>query len=231
MKTNRLNVVDPSQPTPRSRADVAGMAIVTQANVALLRTAEARRRGNPVSEHEIQTPSPGPVTEFRESLIYFRTIRSRSTPEVHLRLHEAWGQHCVFCWMFRGADPQNPPHFASLSSEHEFKCGSAVALKSAEVEAVLWCMRLEQRLRHEVGFRQTVESQYTRAIADRIPATAFGTPMADCDDHALLVASCEHAGMLAAVRWIGDARWTWGQDGIMEIDETAILGGSDQTDA
>ena len=58
-----------------------------------------------------------------------------------------------------------------------------------------------------------------RELAKRIPAEAFGTPVAQCPDDELVLAACEHAGMLATLRWIMDPRREWGEAGIMDVDD------------
>lgn len=226
MQGHRFNVLAEDNDAPRPLADVVSMAIAVQANVALLRTAETRRLRIDAAAHEIRTPPPGRVAVFRETLIDRRRVQHYSQPELHLRLHEVWGQFCVFCWTLNADDPQRPPAFASLGRDHEMRCQSALELKAAEIEAFLWRMRFEQRLRHEVGFRDAPGFQSALEAARRMPAMVFDRPVVESDDHALLVAACEHAGMLAAVRWIGNDRWAWGQEGIMDIDEAAITGGS-----
>ncbi|MCH8241421.1 MAG: hypothetical protein IH897_02280 [Planctomycetes bacterium] len=38
-------------------------------------------------------------------------------------------------------------------------------------------------------------------------------------DDELVLAACEHAGMLATLRWIMDPRREWGEAGIMDVGE------------
>ena len=56
-------------------------------------------------------------------------------------------------------------------------------------------------------------------MAETIPAAAFGAPAEDATDEALVLASCEFAGMLETLRWIMDRRRTWGEPGIMEVGD------------
>ncbi|MCH8241464.1 MAG: hypothetical protein IH897_02500 [Planctomycetes bacterium] len=47
----------------------------------------------------------------------------------------------------------------------------------------------------------------------------LGKKLADCTDDELLVGACEHAGMLATIRWVLDNQLAWGARGIMEVDD------------
>jgi hypothetical protein len=46
----------------------------------------------------------------------------------------------------------------------------------------------------------------------------YGQNVRACSESDLLACTCEYAGMLAAIRWISDSRWTWGDADIMEPD-------------
>ena len=86
----------------------------------------------------------------------------------------------------------------------------------------LWRLKFEQRLRHDPTFRGSADFQSDRQIARKIPANVNHLPVDRADDDGLIVCSCEHAGMLAAARWIADQRWSWGQEGIMDLDDPAV---------
>lgn len=207
---------------PRALDEVLEMAVVVQANLAQLKTAEVKRRE--ASTDEVDVPSPGPVTARRDALIDHRRIKGYTDAALHLRLHEIWGQFCVFCWALQVPDPKQPPSFRREAFDRDMQCGSALQLKKAEIEAMFWRLRFEQRVRSDAAFRASSECQTLTPVADRIPVQVFGVDPRSCEDDALLVAACEHAGMLAAIRWISDRRWTWAQDGIMELDEREVLG-------
>ena len=110
-------------------------------------------------------------------------------------------------------------YFSTLSPKSEVRCRTVLEAKHAELHALLWALRFEQRRRSGPGESNSEPSEEELELAKRIPAEAFGTPIAQCPDDVLLLAACEHAGMLAALRWIMDSRREWGEAGIMEVDE------------
>ncbi|NOT01856.1 MAG: hypothetical protein HOP29_14665 [Phycisphaerales bacterium] len=209
----------------RAPADVSAMAMVAQANVVQLRTAELKRVGGSAATHDIRVPPPGAVTRYREALVDHLRIKAYNPVELHLRLHEIWGQFCLMCWSLQVEDAQRPPPFAGGGS-FDLRCPEAVELKTAELVGSLWRLRFEQRLRSDAAFSRSPDFARARAASREIRVPVFGKSMDEADDAALTVCSCEYAGMLAAARWIGDARRQWGEPGIMEIDDTVLFGGA-----
>jgi hypothetical protein len=153
LHTRESAVPGETQPTvelravpPRDLADVADMAIAIQANLVQLAVAQARRLGSG-RETGIRTPAPGAVRRFREVLLDHGQIAAYDDLGLAMRLRECWGQHCVMCWLFSTADPQDPPDFRELQSTGPVRCPAAVACKCLEIENCLWRLRFELRLR------------------------------------------------------------------------------------
>ncbi len=212
MKTGDVRALD-----ARSADDAAGMAVAVQANVAQLRIAQTKRAGAEAQTHNIRTPSPGPVKRFRETLIDWKIIKSYTHEELTLRLHEIWGQFCLFCWLFHHGRPHDPPPFTALAGRGEFRCPAEIFNKCGDIERGLWRMRHEQRLRADPQANQDPEFVKEAEVALDIPVMVYGQNVRVCGNEDLLRASCEFAGMLAAARWTSDDRLAWGQEGIMDV--------------
>ncbi len=219
MAGQSLTVVDPNKPTPRLAEDVVAMGAVVQANVVQFRNAECKRTCRTASEHDIQVPSPGSIAKCRGALIDWRVIKGYSDAEIHLRLHEVWGQYCLFCWLWGLDDPGRSRVFLAGVSDGEIRCQSAIEVKMVELEGHLWALRFEQRFRHEPGFSDQDEFPGIEKLARMIPVKVFGQSPEASDDDALVLASCELAGMLAVARWSFDTKWAWNQAGIMDVDD------------
>jgi hypothetical protein len=209
-------------PAARDIADVCRMGVATQANVVQLRVEEKRRGSRDGAAGDIEVPSPGAVKTYREVLIDSRVIRSYSDVELRLRSHEIWGRFCLLCWALHG-DSERPPVFSECPQTTDLKCPSSTAIKTAEVEGLLWRMQYEQRMRHDPSFRDEPSFELDRAMADRIPAMVFDEPVGVCDDNALLVCACEYAGMLASLRWMADAQLAWDHPGIMDASRPDLV--------
>lgn len=199
---------------PRGPDLVAAMAAVAQANLVQLQTAAYRRFNGPAPS----LSSPGAITRFREALIDYRLLREYTEAALLLRLHEIWGQHCLFCWAFRHADPHRPPAF--LQNPGEMRCPGEIGAKMQEISRGLWRLRHEDRLRHLPELRSDPKFIREYEAAQEIPMLVYGRNVRTCSDDDLLACTCEYAGMLAAIRWIADDRWTWNAPGIMELDAT-----------
>jgi hypothetical protein len=204
-------------PSPRGIDDIAAAAHAVQANVAALRVAWAKRTGQPAETHDIRTPAPGAVTRARDLLIDWRLLRDYSVEEVVLRLRQVWGEFCALCWLFPFADPQQPPDFAHLPADQPLRCLGHVQEKLAQVQAGLWRLRHEQRLRHDPDARREAAFQAEYEIALAHPLDVYGRHIADAPDDDVLCCACEYAGMLAALRWATDSRWAWEAPGIMDV--------------
>ena len=192
------------------------MAIAVQANLMQLKIAECKRLGTSTSDHEINVRSPGPVKRFRETLIVPNFLREAPIAHIHLRLREVWGQYCVMRWVF-SLDAGEATDFSKLSPAAALHYAMELEIKHAELHAVLWRIRVEHRLRSDPDESKPEPSKDEKALAKRIPAEAFGKPITKCSKDELVLAGCEHAGMLAALRWIMDTRRTWGEAGIMDV--------------
>lgn len=197
----------------RTADDVAAMAIVAQANVLQLQIALNKRLGR----NDSPAPSPGAVVRYREALIDWRQVRDYSDAELLMRTQEIWGQYCLFCWLFFGHDPMRPPAFAVSDNSLVMRCPVEMGGKLLEIERGLWRLRFEDRLRHQPECRSAAGFQDEYRAALNIPMLVFGQNIRTCGDEDLLTCTCQYAGMLAAIRWAADDRWTWGQAGIMEL--------------
>ena len=122
-------------------------------------------------------------------------------------------------WVFNRNAEDEATDFSRLPAEAEVRCDSVLDVKLAEVEGLFWRLRFEQRRRHDADYVAADRFEADAKLAETIPATAFGTPASDATDGALLLASCEFAGMLATLRWVMDRRRCWGEAGIMEVGE------------
>jgi len=218
------NVGDAGVPSPRDVDDVVAMAIAVQANVVQLRTAASKRATQAGKGPEIQVPSPGAVIGHREALIDRRRIKAYSDDEICIRLHGAWGQFCALCWSLSVVDPNRPPRFAAADDAVELRCQSALECKAVEINGWLWRLIFEQRIRADAHYRDSAGFDREEALAKQIPVVVSSRPVTECDDEAVLAASCEHAGMLGAIRWVGDRRWSWGQSGIMDFNHEDLFG-------
>jgi len=195
------------------------MAVAVQANLVQLRVADAKRRGAEPGESGMAVVSPGVVRMFRETLIDRDCLKRYSVEELQLRMREVWGQYCLMRWVFGRNAEDELTDFAHLPANAELRCDSVLDIKLAEIEGLSWRLRFEQRRRHDAAYAASQQYEELAELAERIPATAFGTPASDATDEALLLASCEFAGMLATLRWIMDRRRVWGEPGIMEVGE------------
>lgn len=198
------------------------MAVAVQANLVQLVVVESKRRGRRPIDHDIKVFSPGHVKRFRETLIDPKTIAAYSDLELHLRLREIWGRFCLMRWLFSLTESDTPVSFASLPDDREMHCETALQIKYAEVRAFLWKMLFEQRRRTDPDYVRSPLFGEDASVAERIPAAGFGKPIEQLADEELLYLSCEHAGMLAAIRWVLDKRLDWNAPGIMQADRPDV---------
>lgn len=203
--------------SPRNPREIAAAAMATQANVAALRVAWCRHTGQSAETHEVRTPSPGPVRESRNILIDRHIIKDYSLEEVMLRLRQVWGEFCALCWLFQHVDPQNPVDFTDAINSQTLHCPAHIAHKLDDVQKHLWRIKHEQRRRHDRDARRDPAFQTEDEIALMYDIRIYGESVLTCSDDALLSSACEHAGMLAALRWASDNRWEWEGPGIMDV--------------
>jgi len=196
---------------------VAAAAHAVQANVVTLKVAWCRQSGDPADTHDIKTPPPGPVRRLREILLDRRTVKDYTPEEILLRLRQVWGEFCALCWLFPDVDPQHPINFAQLPPSQTMRCPTHALAKLDEVQKHLWRIRHEQRRRHDREARQDPGFQKEDEIALAHPIRIYGVNILACGDEPLFSAACEYAGMLAALRWACDHRWTWEGPGIMDV--------------
>ncbi len=215
-----LPVQPANQPLTRAADDVHAMAVAVQANLVQLRVSAARRCGGASLAFDQPVVSPGAVRSFRETLIDRGVLKGYSDGEVLLRMHEVWGQFCLMRWACKlDTRDDRAVDFATQSEPLELRCDSALSVKMAEITGVFWRIRFEQRCRDDAGYAASASFTDDRALADKITAVAFGKPVADASDEALLCAACESTGMVSTLRWIMDRRRMWGEAGLGEISD------------
>jgi len=195
------------------------MAVAIQANLVQLRVADEKLRGIEPGAGAIAVRSPGVVAHYRETLIDRARLKQYAIDELQLRMREVWGQYCLMRWVFSRAGDEEATDFSQLPADAELRCDSVLDIKLAEIEGLLWGLRFEHRRRHDADYVKSEGFEADAELAATIPAEAFGTPATDATDEALLLASCEFAGMLAALRWVMDRRRVWGEPGIMEVGD------------
>jgi len=202
---------------PRSRDDIAAMAVAVQANLAALKVAWSKRVGIASEQHEIKTPPPGAVRRFREALIDRHVVAAYGDEELALRTRQVWGEFGVLCWVFGYSDPHHPPDFSNLAADRAMHCPVHMQSKLEDVQKGLWRLRWEQRFRFEPDARKEPGFQREYEDAMATPLTVYGQSVRVCGNQELLLCACEYAGMLAALRWAIDDRWGWEGAGIMEL--------------
>lgn len=197
--------------------EIAEAALAVQANVVTLRVAFGRKTGREDMLSDIRTPAPGCVSAHREILLNPGTVKDYSPDEVMMRLRQVWGEFCALCWMFPFEDPQSPMDFHRLSPAQSIRCPNDVQKKLDEVQRHLWRMQLETRYRHDTAARSDRSFMDEYQTAQMKPFRVFDQDVRFASHETLFTAACEYAGMLAAFRWVSDARWKWEAPGIMDI--------------
>lgn len=203
--------------SPRSMDAIAAAALASQANVVTLRVALERKQSIAAELTDIRTPAPGAVTHSREMLLDREVVRGYSPEEAMMRLRQVWGEFCALCWLFPFCDPQKPIDFHELSPAQTTRCCADVMTKLEQVQRILWRIRLEMRIRFDKEARRDPAFQREFEEAQMERATIYGHDVRMCDDQSLFAGACEHAGMLAALRWASDDRWAWEGPGIMDV--------------
>ncbi len=202
---------------PRPRDEVAAMAVAVQANVVTLKVAWSRRARTAPEAHEIRTPPPGAVRRFREVLIDRSALLEYSDAELALRTRQVWGEFTVLCWVLGHDDPHRPPDYASATPDAAMRCAGHLHDKIGRVAGGLWRLRHEQRWRFDPAAAADPAFAQDHQVALSTPLRVFGRAIGLCSNEELLLAACEHAGMLAALRWTLDSRRGWEAPGIMDV--------------
>jgi len=196
------------------------MAIAVQANLVQLSVAGVKRRASKSGERLLDVPLPGAVRAFRETLIDRHVIQDYGELELRVRLQEVWGQYCAMAWLFERDPSRRAVDFAKLPPDANLRCDAEIEIKQAEVHAFLWRLRFEQCRRHDVGYASSPVFRKDNALAEKIPVVVFGKKAGEADDDELLAGACQHAGMLAVLRWTMDCDRSWGEPGIMDVGES-----------
>jgi hypothetical protein len=203
----------------RPVSDVRAMALAVQANLVQFKVALTKRSGADAAGHDIRVPPPGAVKRYRESLVAPKVLAGYSPAELALRLHEFWGRFCLMCWLFSVTPPETA-NLATIAVDAAMHCGTGLNIKEAEVHAMLWRIQFESRVRHDRQFRAGERFECEAPWAARIPVRAFGKAIEECTEDELLLAGCQHAGMLATLRWAMDRTRDWSDPGLMHVRET-----------
>lgn len=201
---------------PRPAFSWRDMAIVTQANLAILRVEECRRAGIPPERHDIRTPPPGAVKALRNRMIDRDELSTLDYERLALRCRHVWGEFSGLCWLFHESDPNKPPDFHAVDLAH-IRCGAELAGKVEDVRVSLWRLRFEQQLRLVPTFRIRPDFFEMKSRAGKIPVNVYGDPAHTAPVRHVLLYACEIAGVMAALRWAMDDRWEWEQDGISDV--------------
>jgi len=206
--------------TPRTREDAAAMAVAVQANLVALKVAWARRANAATEDHPIHVRAPGAVHRFRETLIDRHVVADYSDEELLLRTRQVWGEFSVMCWAFQCPDPQEPPEFSPPPPTLAMRSVKEMLKKEAAVVRTLWRLRHEQRLRLVPEAKKDPAFQRDHEIAQSTPARIYDTDIRLASTEDVIACACEHAGMLAAIRWLIDDRRVWDEPGIMDVATT-----------
>lgn len=201
----------------RSIDEIRGTARSVQANVVALRVA-LERRSPEVRLTDIKTKSPGPIRQYREVLLAAETLKSYAPEELLVRLRQVWGEFCALCWLFPHVDPQSPIDFDNLPPGQDHRCITDARAKLEEVQTHLWRLLHEQRRRSDPDASRDPAFQREAEIAVTHRLRVYGVNVAHAADLQVFHAACEYAGMLAALRWALDDRWTWEGPGIMKLN-------------
>lgn len=204
------------EPFRRAADDIRAMAIAVQANLVQLKVADAKRRGLRSIDHEIMIRPPGAVLRYRDTLIDRKILAGYGNDELQMRLHEIWGRFCLFQWLFLTDEGRGPCDFGTLPEDVELRCDTALSAKHTELHAIAWRILFEQRWR-DAKAGQAAPSEADTRWAETIPASAFGRPITECDDREVVLAACEHVGMLAVLRWVMEASRRWDDPDLMMV--------------
>ncbi|HPF40123.1 MAG TPA: hypothetical protein P5081_13880 [Phycisphaerae bacterium] len=200
----------------RSIDEISGAARAIQANVVALRVALERRVPD-VRLDDIRTPAPGPIRRSRALLLRPETLKAYTPDELMVRLRQVWGEFCALCWLFAHVDPQAPIDFDQMPDGQDHRCVTDARSKLEEVQRHLWRLLHEQRRRHDPDAPKDPTFQRDCEIAVTQRLRVYDVLVTNANDTQIFHAACEYAGMLAALRWALDDRWTWEGPGIMRL--------------
>lgn len=211
--------VPSNSPALRNTHDIHALGKAVQANLVQLRVEATRRDGASSVLQELVVCSPGAITHHRAALIDRHVIRAYSDDELHLRLHEQWGAYGALCWVVRATGINGGHDFGGAPPDADMHCTASVEVKVAEVHAMLWRLRYELRLRRDAGYRDTIAAQRDAITAVRIPLVVQGRTPDQASDAQLYGAACEHAGMLATLRWAIRPAAHWSDVNLMALGD------------
>jgi len=207
--------VSSNAPELRKADAIRALGKALQANLVQLGVEARRRALESDGLIGLQVPSPGAVTERRDALIDRHAIRAYSDLELHMRLREQWGAYCALCWLIR-AD-EKPYDFSGALPDADMHCLASVETKIVEVHAMLWRLRHEIGMRNDADYRVSAVSRRDTLRAARIPLVVQGKTPEQASETELFGAACEHAGMLAALRWSVRPARSWGDPQLMDV--------------
>ena len=199
------------------------MALAVQANLVQLKVADGKRRGIAPTNHDIQTPAPGAVLRYRETLIDRRVIQAYGDLELRLRLHEVWGRFCLMGWLFSKEADDGSCDLSDLSDDATMRCAATMAIKHDELHAMLWRLRFEQRKRHDADLSQSPAFSRDDRLAGTIPLKLFGKTVDDCTEEEILLGACQHVGMLATLRWTMRNDVVWNDETLMHVADQPFM--------
>lgn len=192
----------------RSAAEVRAMAIAVQANLVQLRTAALRLDEAAGGLADVNAPPPGAVKNFRETLIDREIVRAMDRSALATALQEQWGRYCLMRWMFHESTPEGLRDLSRLTPASEMRCETELRVKEAELHAMLWRYRHDERARLAASYRADAAFARYQELADFIPPLAAADGLAATPD-ARLALACQYAGMLATLRWVIRPQTDW----------------------
>ncbi len=125
----------------------------------------------------------------------------------------------MMAWLFTLDPERRAVDFADLPPDAKVRCDAEIEIKHTEVHAFLWRLRFEQRRRQDAEYANSPACRPDNLLATKIPAVVFGKTAGDATDDELLAGACQHAGMLAVLRWVMDRNQSWGEVGIMDVND------------
>ncbi len=173
------------------------MAIAVQANLVQLRTAAMRAGGVLAEPAELNVPPPGAVRRFRETLFDRGALQAMEAGVLAAVLHEQWGRYCLMRWVFHESTLAGETNLALLTEDLEMRCETELRVKEAELHAMLWRYRHDERVRLDQGYAADPGRSRRDEWAASIPPLA-----ANATPQTLQALACQYGGMLATIRWV-----------------------------
>ncbi len=214
-----LPVHQPGLHKPQTLTEVQSLLIAVQANLVQLRVEAQRRKIDSLSRVLLDVAAPGVVRQFRQTLIDRQAIKNCTDLELLLQLHENWGQYCAISWLLSGEADESRDREDKHEALSTLKCETSIRIKLAEVHAFAWRFRFELDSRRSGDSAAMNHHQASTNTANQIPAEAFGQSAEHLNESELMLAVCEHVGLLSVLRWSLDNQSHWLDPSLSTIDD------------